>query len=58
LYLSDMPALLVEAGFVTHREDARRLRDPEYLRAMAEVIASGVGRFRDKAAPLVAEAHP
>ncbi|MCX5737318.1 MAG: N-acetylmuramoyl-L-alanine amidase [Proteobacteria bacterium] len=58
LYLSDMPALLVEAGFVTHREDARRLRDPEYLRAMADEIASGVGRFRDKAAPLVAEAHP
>ena len=58
LYLSDMPALLVEAGFVTHREDARRLRDPEYLRAMAEEIASGVGRFRDKAAPLVAELHP
>ena len=58
LYLSDMPALLVEAGFVTHREDARRLRDPEYLRAMAEEIASGVGRFRDKAAPVVAELHP
>jgi N-acetylmuramoyl-L-alanine amidase len=58
LYLSDMPALLVEAGFVTHRDDARRLRDPEYLRAMADKIASGVGRFRDKAAPLVAEAHP
>ena len=58
LYLSDMPALLVEAGFVTHRDDARRLRDPEYLRAMAEVIAQGVERFRDEAAPLVAEVHP
>ncbi len=58
LYLSDMPALLVEAGFVTHREDARRLRDPEYLHAMADEIASGVGRFRDEAAPLVAELHP
>jgi N-acetylmuramoyl-L-alanine amidase len=55
LYLSDMPALLVEAGFVTHREDARRLRDPEYLRAMSEEIASGVGRFRDKTTPVVAE---
>ena len=58
LYLSDMPALLVEAGFVTHRDDARRLRDPEYLRAMADVIAQGVGRFRDEAAPLLAEVHP
>ena len=58
LYLSDMPALLVEAGFVTHRDDARRLRDPEYLRAMAEEIAKGVGSFRDKAAPLLAERRP
>jgi N-acetylmuramoyl-L-alanine amidase len=58
LYLSDMPALLVEAGFVTHSEDARRLRDPEYLLAMAEEIAQGIGRFRDKAAPVVAELHP
>jgi N-acetylmuramoyl-L-alanine amidase len=58
LYLSDMPALLVEAGFVTHADDARRLRDPSYLRAMAEEIAQGVGRFRDKATPLVAEARP
>ena len=58
LYLSDMPALLVEAGFVTHREDARRLCDPDYLQAMAEEIASGVGRFRDEAAPVVAELHP
>jgi N-acetylmuramoyl-L-alanine amidase len=55
LYLSDMPALLVEAGFLTHRGDAKRLRDPRYLRAMAEEIAEGVERFRDQAAPVVAE---
>jgi len=58
LYLSDMPALLIEAGFVTHRDDAYRLRDPEYLRAMAEEIAKGVERFRDEVAPLVAERRP
>ena len=58
LYLSDMPALLVEAGFVTHRQDARRLRDPEYLDAMAEEIAKGVGRFRDESAPVLAERRP
>jgi N-acetylmuramoyl-L-alanine amidase len=58
LYLSDMPALLVEAGFVTHRDDARRLRDPEYLHAMAEEIAKGVGRFRDESAPVLAERRP
>ena len=58
LYLSDMPALLVEAGFVTHPDDARRLSDPRYLRAMAEEIAQGIERFRDQAAPLVAERRP
>jgi N-acetylmuramoyl-L-alanine amidase len=58
LYLSDMPALLVEAGFVTHPDDARRLCDPRYLQAMAEEIAQGVERFRDQAAPVVAERRP
>jgi N-acetylmuramoyl-L-alanine amidase len=58
LYLSDMPAILVEAGFVTHRGDARRLRDPDYLEALAEEIADALVRFRDGAGPLVAEARP
>ena len=35
-----------------------RLRDPRYLRAMAEEIAQGVERFRDQAAPVVAERRP
>jgi N-acetylmuramoyl-L-alanine amidase len=55
LYLSDMPSVLVEAGFVTHKGDARRLHDPDYLDAMADRIARGIDRFRDHAAPVVAE---
>lgn len=55
LYLSDMPALLVEAGFVTHRADARRLRDPDYLDALAGTLAAGLERYRDAQAPVVAE---
>ena len=58
LYLSDMPALLVEAGFVTHEGDAARLRDPDYLDALATTIARGVARFRDDAAAVVAERRP
>jgi N-acetylmuramoyl-L-alanine amidase len=55
LYLSDMPSILVEAGFVTHADDARRLRDARYLRAMADEVADGVARFRaDAAGPVVA----
>jgi N-acetylmuramoyl-L-alanine amidase len=55
LYLSDMPSLLVEAGFVTHRQDARQLRDPDYQAALASEIADGIERFRDANGPVVAE---
>ncbi|MEB2346398.1 MAG: N-acetylmuramoyl-L-alanine amidase [Deltaproteobacteria bacterium] len=58
LYLSDMPAILVETGFVTHKGDARRLRDPDYLDAMARRIARGIERFREQSGPLVAEHQP
>ncbi len=55
LYLSDMPSILIEAGFVTHAQDARRLRDPDYLDTLAARIASGIERFRDAGGPVVAE---
>jgi N-acetylmuramoyl-L-alanine amidase len=58
LYLSDMPSILVEAGFLTHRQDARRLRDPVYLRAMAAEIADGLAQYRDRSAPVVAGREP
>ena len=58
LYLSDMPAILVEAGFVTHRGDVRRLRDPAYLDALAEQIADGLAQFRARSRPIVAERAP
>lgn len=58
LYLSDMPSILIETGFVTHKGDARRLRDPDYLDAMARQIARGIERFRDRSEPLVAERRP
>jgi N-acetylmuramoyl-L-alanine amidase len=58
LYLSDMPSILIETGFVTHKGDARRLRDPDYLDAMAAQVAQGIARFRDASAPLVAERRP
>ena len=58
LYLSDMPSILIEAGFVTHAQDARRLRDPDYLDALATRIASGIERFRDGSGPVVAERRP
>jgi N-acetylmuramoyl-L-alanine amidase len=37
-----MPAVLVETGYLTGREDAPKLSDADYRRQMAEAIASGI----------------
>jgi len=47
LFLSNMPAILVEAGFITNREEARRLRDSRYVERLATQIAAGVTLYRD-----------
>lgn len=46
LFLSNMPAVLVEVGFLTNRHEAKRLRDSGYLEALAVQIAAGVERYR------------
>jgi len=46
LFLSNMPAILVEAGFITHRGEAKRLRDADYLASLAEQMAVGVEHYR------------
>ncbi|MBE9223040.1 N-acetylmuramoyl-L-alanine amidase, partial [Cyanobacterium stanieri LEGE 03274] len=40
-----MPSVLVETGFVTGREDAARLRDPNFQRQMAQGIAAGIVEY-------------
>lgn len=39
---TSMPAILVEAGFVTNESDAARLHDDQYLQTVAESIATGI----------------
>lgn len=39
---TSMPAVLVETGYLTGREDAPKLSDADYRRQMAEAIASGI----------------
>ncbi len=39
---TQMPAVLVEVGFVTGDEDSRRLSEPEFRRRMALAIARGI----------------
>jgi N-acetylmuramoyl-L-alanine amidase len=47
LFLSNMPAILIESGFLTNREDAARLRDPSYVALLAAQIAEGLERYRE-----------
>ena len=46
LFLANMPAVLVEVGFLTNRREAGRLRDGSYLGSLAEQIAEGVAFYR------------
>ncbi|BDV00357.1 hypothetical protein TDMWS_04420 [Thermodesulfomicrobium sp. WS] len=41
-----MPAILVELGYITHAEDARRLASDAYLRIMAQSLVHGVVAYR------------
>lgn len=48
LFLSGMPSILVETGFVTHPGEARRLRSRYYRDVLAEQIARGLSAFRSQ----------
>ncbi len=57
LFLSNMPAILVEAGFLTNKSDAKRLRDRKYLESVATQISTGLERYRDSG-PTLAQRNP
>lgn len=50
LQKTSMPSVLVEVGFVTGRDDAKKLSTPAYRRRMAESIAQGLLRYLGKQA--------
>jgi N-acetylmuramoyl-L-alanine amidase len=52
LFLSDTPAILVEAGFITNRVEARRLSNDDYIDALANQMAVGLTRYREGAATM------
>ncbi|MEE2674856.1 MAG: N-acetylmuramoyl-L-alanine amidase [Myxococcota bacterium] len=47
LFLSSIPSILVESGFITNPHDAKLLRKGAYLESAATHIARGVLRYRD-----------
>jgi N-acetylmuramoyl-L-alanine amidase len=54
LFLSTMPAVLVEVGFATNPRDAERLRDEAYLELLADRISSGLMAYAIASVPVVA----
>lgn len=58
LFLSSMPAILIESGFLTNAPEARRLDSPEYLGRTAERIAEGIARYRARRAMVLAGGAP
>lgn len=48
LFLSSMPSILVEAGFLTNREDVELLASDAYLDELASSIAAGLENYRDR----------
>ncbi len=45
LYKTDMPALLIECGFITNKDDAKRMLDPQWQESFAKAIASGIEKY-------------
>jgi N-acetylmuramoyl-L-alanine amidase len=58
LFLSNMPSILVETGFLTNRDDAARLRSRTWLDLLAKQIAEGLVRYREGAATYAARGEP
>jgi N-acetylmuramoyl-L-alanine amidase len=51
LFMSSMPSILVETGFLTNSRDASLLRSDRYLDTFAAQIAAGLGRYRNSMTP-------
>jgi len=58
LFLSGAPSILVEVGFLTHREEARRLRSRWYRSVVAEHLARGLARYRSESGQVLAAREP
>ncbi len=47
----DMPSLLIETGFISNPDEARRLADPVFQESMASAILRGVRRYFESYPP-------
>lgn len=42
-----MPAILTEIGFISHREEEKKLRDPEYRQMIAETLYNSIAEYKN-----------
>ena len=49
---AEMPAVLIEGGYMSHPEESRQIYDPAYRRRMAEAIVLGVQAYQRQMEPL------
>jgi N-acetylmuramoyl-L-alanine amidase len=54
LFLSNMPSILLEAGFLSNGSEAVRLRSDYYIQVLAEQISRGLSTYRRENALTVA----
>lgn len=58
LFLSNMPAILLETGFLTNRAEASRLRSDFYIQVLAEQISRALSTYRREQGMVVADVRP
>jgi len=42
---TNMPAVLIECGFLTHDREGKKLQDPAYQKKLASAIANGIEKY-------------
>jgi N-acetylmuramoyl-L-alanine amidase len=53
------PSVLIELGYLTHREDAARLQDPKYQELLTDALVAAVAAFlQDSPGATVHAGHP
>jgi N-acetylmuramoyl-L-alanine amidase len=52
MFLSSMPSILLESGFLSNRSDSVLLQNGKYLETLAEYMAAGLVEYRDSPAML------
>ncbi len=47
-----MPSVLVELGYLSHKEEWKKLQDPAYQQRLAETLARGIKEHLDRTSPI------